>query len=191
MFSIFIESLLPFWSTTVITFGSSSVVGLAFISNPGVRVVFCFLSLISFLRPLPYAGLIVVFSISSVLSSTFSSSIGVLHLSECSAVSFGSSVSSSNCPCCRNRPSFPLGFSPVVIMGSEILGPVVCLFVLVELFCFYQVLLCVLFRLPRFVVYFRMRFRIFLYCFFSKNRYGNLLLTSSFSFLGAFITNWW
>ena len=112
MFSIFIESLLPFWSTTVITFGSSSVVGLAFISNPGVRVVFCFLSLISFLRPQPYTGLIVVFSISSVLSSTFSSSIGVLHLSECSAVSFGSSVFSSNCPCCRNRPSFPLGFSP-------------------------------------------------------------------------------
>ena len=48
MFSVFIKSLLPFWSTTVITFGSSSVVGLAFISNPGVGVVFGFLSLISF-----------------------------------------------------------------------------------------------------------------------------------------------
>ena len=78
--------LLPFWSTTVIIFGSSSVVGLGFIVDPGVVVVFCFLSLINFLRPLLYTGLIVVFSISSVLSRMFSSSIGVLHLSKCSAV---------------------------------------------------------------------------------------------------------
>ena len=113
MFSVFIRLLLlPFWSTTVIMFGSSSVVGLGFIVDPGVVVVFCFLSLINFLRPLPYTGLIVVFSISSVLSSMFSSSIGVLHLSECSAVTSCSSVSSSSCHCCKNLPSFPLGFSP-------------------------------------------------------------------------------
>ena len=112
MFSVFIKSLLLFWSTTVITFGSSSVVGLAFISNPGVGVVFGFLSLISFLWPLPYTGLIVVFSVSSVLSSMFSSTINVLHLSECSAVTSRSSVSSSSCPCCRNLASFPLGLSP-------------------------------------------------------------------------------
>ena len=140
MFSVFIESLLPFWSTTVIVFGSSSVVGLAFISSPGVGVVFGFLSLISFFRPLSYTGLIVVFSISSVLSSTFFSCIGVLHLSECSAVTSRSSVSSSSCPCCRNLPSFPSGFLPVVIVGSEILVSMVCLFVFYGIFCFYRLL---------------------------------------------------
>ena len=136
MFSVFIKSLLPFWTTTVIMFTSSSVVGVAFISIRGVGVAFAFLSLINFLRPVPYTGLIVVFSILSVLSSTFSSSTGVLHLSECSAVTSRSSVSSSSCPCCKNLPSFPP--LPVVKMGSEILGSMVCLFVFYELFCFYR-----------------------------------------------------
>ena len=84
---------------------------------------------------------------------------------------------------------FPSGFLSVVIMGSEILVSMVCLFVFYELICFYRLLLCSLFRLPRFEVYFCMRFQMFL-CFFSRNRYGKLLLTSSFSFLGASITNW-
>ena len=63
MFSDFIESVLSFWSTTVITFGSPSVVGLALIVVPGVGVFF--LSLINFFRPLPSTGLIFVFSQSS------------------------------------------------------------------------------------------------------------------------------
>ena len=40
MFSDFIKSVLPFWSTTVIMFGLSSVVGLASIVVPGVGVCF-------------------------------------------------------------------------------------------------------------------------------------------------------
>ena len=113
MFSDFIKSVIPFRSTTVIMFVLSSVVGLASIVVPGVGVMF--LSLISFLRPLPYTGLIVVFSQSSsevvevsLLFSTFSSNTGVLHLSECSAVS----MCSSCCSIVVNFPSFPLGFSP-------------------------------------------------------------------------------
>ena len=66
MFSDFIKSVLPFCSTTVITFGSSSVLGLALIVVPGVGVFF--LSLINFFRPLPYTGLMFVFS-SLVLES--------------------------------------------------------------------------------------------------------------------------
>ena len=84
MFSDFIKSVLPFWSTTVIMFGLSSVVGLASIVVAGVVVLF--LSLIMFLRPLTYTGLIVVFFQSSVSFSTLSSRTGVLHLSECSVV---------------------------------------------------------------------------------------------------------
>ena len=128
MFSDFIKSVLPFRSTTVIMFGLSSVVGLASTVVPGVGVMF--LSLISFLRPLPYTGLIVVFSQSSsggvgvsVLFSTFSSNTGVLHLPECSAVSMFSSC----CSIVVNLPFFHSG-SPLVAIGdSERFGLMVCL----------------------------------------------------------------
>ena len=170
----------------MITLGLSSVVNLALVSSPGVGVAVVLLSLISFFRPLPYTGLIIVFSISSVLSSTLSSNTGVLHLSECSAVM----LLFSNCSGCTNLPSFTLGFLPVVIRGSEILGSKVCLFVFNVLFCLCPLLLCVWFPLPQFVVCFRTHFQIYLYfVFFSRNKYGNLLLTSSLSFLGAFITS--
>ena len=108
-YSVFIKSVLPLWSTTVIIFGSSSVVAAIVLSLfPGV--IGMFLSRISFLVPLPYTGPIVVFSISSVLSCTFSSSIGVLHFSVCS-VSFGSGW--------MNLPSIPLAFPPFVILKGN------------------------------------------------------------------------
>ena len=99
--SVFIKSVLPFWSTTVIMFGSSSVVGVIVLSLfPGVIGLFLFRT--NIFLPLPYTGLIVVFSNSSVLFSTFSSSIGVLHLSVCSM---------SFCSVWMNIPSITLGFS--------------------------------------------------------------------------------
>ena len=70
--SVFIKLVLPFWSTTVIMFGSSSVIGVIVWSLfPGVIGLFLFR--INFFLPLPHTGVLVVFSISSVLSSTFSS----------------------------------------------------------------------------------------------------------------------
>ena len=135
-------------------------VGLALISIPSVGVVVVFLPLTSFLRPLPYTGLIVVFSICSVLSNTLSSSTGVLHLCECSAVLSKPSASSSSCPGYTNQPSFTSSFSPAVIRGSEILGSRVCLFVFYALFCLYLLLLCVSFPPPRLVVYFHTCFQL-------------------------------
>ena len=183
LFSVFNKSLLPFSSTTVIMFGSSSVAGLAFISFPGVGVAFGFLSLINFLRPLPYTGLIVVFSISSVLSGTFSSSTLVLV-----CCIFLSVLPLRLGPLCllpvvlvvRIFHLFPSGFLPVVKIGSEILGSMACFrfqFVFFELFCFFLLLLCVLFPPPRFVVYFCMHYQIYLCSVFfsSRNKYGNLL----------------
>ena len=146
----------------MITLGLSSVVGLALISSPGNGVVVVLVSLISFFRPLRYTGLIIVFSISSVLSSTLFPNTVVLHLSQCSAVM----LLSSNCSGCTDLPSFLSGFPPVVIRGSEILGSKVCLFVFYILFCLYPLLLCVWFS--RFVVSFRTHFQIYLCCVFSQ-----------------------
>ena len=155
MFSDFIKSVLPFSSTTVITFGFSYVVGQASIVDPGVVVLL--LSLNSFLRFLPYTGQIVVFSISSVSFSRLSSNTGVLLLLECSAAVF-----SSSCSFCANLPSLPLGFSPLRDRGIWNIGCIgsltrfLCniLFVSVNIVCFVPTSAITYFRIRLYFVFF-------------------------------------
>ena len=190
MFYVSIKPLLPFWSTTVITFGSSSVIGLAFISIPGVVVAFAFLPLINFLRPLPYTGLIVVFSFPVFCPVPFPLVLVCYIFLSVLMLRLGPLCLLPVVLVVRIFHLFPSCFLPVVKMASEKLGSMVCLFVFCELFCFYRLLSCVFFRPPRFWFVFVCFFKFFFVLFFSRNKYGRLLLTSSFGFLGAFITNW-
>ena len=130
--------------------GLASIIGSLFLSGVVVLLLFR----INLLRPRLYTGLRVVFSISSVLFSTFSSGIDVLLPSWCSNKSSFSraSVSVPFRSTQVKRPPVPLGFSPLLMRESVRWVLLVYSLVFYVLNCFCPLLLYVLFRITLFVV---------------------------------------
>ena len=196
--SIFILFWLPVLSTIVVVVGFSLIVCIACSSCSSVMTSTCSLRFdlpgvlgLGFFLPRPSCFGEVISKFASTLSIDTSAACELVWSSP-ESLSFSSSSSSSTVVvsevsvCVANLPSGPRRFSPRlesgfwIVFGSGLLISFLCIVLLVSV-----VIVCFV---PATAVCGLVSYLLsnsFLFCFISRNWFGNLLLTSHFSFLGS------